>query len=57
MLELLDDHSGNNADVGSWSIPVGMATSGASDHLHDDAQGLRCFSANGVFGCIIYKVL
>lgn len=58
MLEFLDDHSRNNGDVaGIWSVLVGIATSGASDHSHHDAQGLSCSFANGLFGCIIYKVL
>lgn len=57
MLDFLD-HSRNNGNVvGIWSIPVDMATSGASDHLHDDAQALSCSFANGLFGCIISKVL
>lgn len=38
-LEFLDFYSRNNGDVGTiWCIPEGMATSGASDHGHDDAK-------------------
>lgn len=56
-LEFLDDHNRNNGNVvGFWSIPVGMVTSGISDHSHGD-HGLGCSSADRLFGCIIYNML